>query len=69
MSPWAPDEPIQAFFADCDAVLLCLDPEGSANPVERRRRQQEVENSWNAFIDRSGDGTVGRPVKLFAHEV
>src|SRR3954453_24160898 len=24
------DEPIQAFFADCDAVLLCLDPEGSA---------------------------------------
>src|ERR1700758_3333292 len=32
------DEPIQAFFADCDAILLCLDPEGSANPVDRRRR-------------------------------
>ena len=26
------DEPIQEFFADCDAVLLCLDPEGSAAP-------------------------------------
>ena len=26
------DEPIQAFFADCDAVLLCLDPEGSTAP-------------------------------------
>src|SRR5271167_632952 len=23
------EEPIQHFFADCDAVLLCLDPEGS----------------------------------------
>ena len=26
------DEPIQAFFADCDAVLLCLDPEGLGQP-------------------------------------
>lgn len=58
------DEPIQAFFADCDAVLLCLDPEGSANPIERRRRQQEVENLLERFIDRSGDGTAGRPVAL-----
>src|SRR3954471_1074287 len=29
------DEPIQAFFADSDAVLLCLDPEGSNSPAER----------------------------------
>ncbi|GAC1472732.1 MAG: hypothetical protein NVSMB9_20330 [Isosphaeraceae bacterium] len=58
------DEPIQAFFADCDAVLLCLDPEGSSNPVDRRRRQQEVEGLLERYIDRSGDGTTGRPVAL-----
>jgi GTPase SAR1 family protein len=58
------DEPIQAFFADCDAVLLCLDPEGSTNPAERRRRQQEVENLLERYIDRSDDGTTGRPVAL-----
>jgi GTPase SAR1 family protein len=58
------DEPIQAFFADCDAVLLCLDPEGSSSPVDRRRRQQEVENLLERYIDRSDDGTTGRPVAL-----
>lgn len=57
-------EPIHEFFADCDAVLLCLDPEGSAAPVERRRRQQEVENLLERYIDRSDDGTAGRPVAL-----
>jgi hypothetical protein len=58
------DEPIQAFFADCDAVLLCLDPEGSANPADRRKRQQEVENLFERYLDRSEDGTTGRPVAL-----
>ena len=58
------DEPIQAFFADCDAVFLCLDPEGSTHPAERRRRQQEVENLLERYIDRSDDGTAGRPVAL-----
>src|SRR5947199_2743258 len=58
------DEPIQQFFAGCDAVLLCLDPEGSANPAERRRRQQEVEDLLERYIDRSDDGTAGRPVAL-----
>ena len=58
------DEPIQQFFADSDAVLLCLDPEGSAQPAERRRRQQEVENLLERYIDKSDDGTVGRPVAL-----
>ena len=43
------DEPIQEFFADCDAVFLCLDPGGSAEPAERRRRQQEVENLLEAL--------------------
>ena len=58
------DEPIQAFFADCDAVLLCLDPDGSTHPAERRRRQQEVENLLERYIERSDDGTAGRPVAL-----
>ena len=58
------DEPIQEFFADCDAVLLCLDPEGSTDPAERRRRQQEVENLLERYIERSEDRThrpAGRP--------
>src|SRR3954471_21951751 len=38
------EEPIQEFFAGCDAVLLCLDPGGSAEAADRRRRQQEIEN-------------------------
>ena len=58
------DEPIQRFFADSDAVLLCLDPEGSVLPAERRRRQQEVENLLERYIEKSDDGTVGRPVAL-----
>ena len=58
------EEPIQAFFADCDAVLLCLDPEGSATPTERRRRQQEIESLLERYIDNSSDGTAGRPVAL-----
>ena len=43
---------------------LCLDPEGTADPSERRRRQQEVENLLEGYIDRSDDGRVGRPVAL-----
>ena len=58
------EEPIQEFFADCDAVLLCLDPEGSTEPAERRRRQQEVENLLERYIDRSEDLKMGRPVAL-----
>ncbi len=58
------EQPIHQFFADCDAVLLCLDPEGSADPTERRRRQQEVENLLEGYVDRSEDGTLGRPVAL-----
>ncbi len=58
------EEPIQDFFADCDAVLLCLDPEGSSDPSERRRRQQEVENLLERYIERSDDLRMGRPVAL-----
>ncbi|HEV3121820.1 MAG TPA: hypothetical protein VGY53_07955, partial [Isosphaeraceae bacterium] len=58
------EEPIQAFFADCDAVLLCLDPEGSSQPADRRRRQQEVENLLERYIERSDNSTTDRPVAL-----
>jgi GTPase SAR1 family protein len=58
------DEPIQQFFADCDAVLLCLDPDGSTHPTERRRRQQEIEGLLERYIDGSADGTTDRPVAL-----
>jgi GTPase SAR1 family protein len=58
------DEPIQQFFADCDAVLLCLDPDGSTLAAERRRRQQEVEGLLERYIDNSADGKMDRPVAL-----
>lgn len=58
------DEPIQEFFAGCDAVLLCLDPDGSNDPAERRRRQQEVENLLERYIERSEDLNADRPVAL-----
>ena len=44
--------------------LLCLDPEGSTDLAERRRRQQEVENLLERYIDRSEDLSMGRPVAL-----
>jgi hypothetical protein len=58
------DEPIQQFFAGCDAVLLCLDPEGSPDAAERRRRQQEIECLLERYIDRSEDLSTDRPVAL-----
>ena len=58
------DEPIQEFFAGCDAVLLCLDPEGSSDSMERRTRQQEIENLLERYIDRSDDLSTDRPVAL-----
>ena len=64
MSRSAREEPIQEFFAGCDAVLLCLDPEGSTDPAERRRRQQEIENLLERYIERSEDLSTDRPVAL-----
>ncbi|WP_165070759.1 TRAFAC clade GTPase domain-containing protein [Paludisphaera rhizosphaerae] len=58
------DEPIQEFFAGCDAVFLCLDPEGSQDPAERRRRQQEVESLLERYIEKSEDISTDRPVAL-----
>ncbi len=58
------DAPIRAFFAGCDAVLLCLDPEATADPAVRQRRQQEIEELLELYISSSADGTAGRPVAL-----
>lgn len=58
------DAPIREFFADCDAVFLCLDPEGSAAPAERYRRQQEVEQLLERYIEADDDATAGRPVAV-----
>jgi hypothetical protein len=58
------DEPIQEFFADCDAVFLCFDPKSTAHAADCRKRQQEVENLFERYLDRSTDGTAGRPVAL-----
>jgi GTPase SAR1 family protein len=58
------DAPIREFFADCDAVLLCLDPDGADRPADRRRRQQEVEELLERYIERSDDATTDRPVAL-----
>ena len=58
------DAPIADFFADCDAVFLCLDPEGSTTPADRLRRQQEVEALIERYLEVSDDRTAGRPVAL-----
>src|SRR5437588_6535019 len=58
------DAPIQAFFADCDAVLLCLDPDQAAKPADRQRRQQEVEQLIERYLERSDDTSADRPVAL-----
>lgn len=58
------EEPIHRFFADCHAVLLCLDPAASDQGPDRLRRQQEVESLLERYIERSDDGTTGRPVAL-----
>ena len=39
-------------------------PRARPSPAERRRRQQEVENLLERYIERSDDGTAGRPVAL-----
>ena len=65
----ADDASIRAFFDDCDAVLLCLDPDGSPEPADRRRRQQEVEHLLERYIERTDDATAGRPDRHPGHEV
>ncbi len=58
------EEPIQEFLADCDAVWLCLDPEGTDDPAQVRRRQQEVETLLERYLERSDDLVTDRPVAI-----
>jgi hypothetical protein len=68
----ADDAPIRAFFADCDAVFLCLDADPNADdpddpasgPAERLKRQQEIEALLERYLDVSVDATTSRPVAL-----
>ena len=39
-------------------------PTARPDPADRRRRQQEVENLLERYIDRSDDATTGRPIAL-----
>ncbi len=59
------DQPIQQFFADCDAVFLCLDPEGSPRREDRLKRQQEIETLMERWIERSGKAKTDRPVAFW----
>lgn len=58
------EAPIQQFLADCDAVLFCLDPEGSPGPADRRRRQQEVEQLLERYLDASESLATNRPIAV-----
>lgn len=58
------EAPIQEFLADCDAVLFCLDPEGSPEAADRRRRQQEVEQLLERYIDASDQLNTNRPIAV-----
>ena len=58
------DAPIHEFFADCDAVLLCLDPDSAAQPCDRQKRQQEIEQLLERYLEQSDDASTRRPVAL-----
>lgn len=57
-------EPIRDFLADCDAILLCLDPESALRPADRRRRQQEIEILLEQCLEQSERTQMHRPVAL-----
>ena len=57
------EEPIQEFFAGCDAVLLCLDPEGSRRtgrtPAPAARSRKPARTLYRS-LRRSEHGPAGR---------
>ena len=55
---------IREFFAGCDAVFFCLDAEGTVSPDIRLRRQLEIEEVLERFIEASDDVTTDRPVAV-----
>ncbi len=57
-------EPIREFLRDCDAVWLCLDAGGLANPAERLRREQEVEQIVEDYLASEVVAALPRPMAL-----
>ncbi|MFN4259016.1 MAG: TRAFAC clade GTPase domain-containing protein [Gemmataceae bacterium] len=57
-------EPIWDFFQECDAVWLCLDAQTLTNPVERFRRQQEIEQLIEAYLAVEPERRMDRPIAL-----
>ena len=43
-------EPIQEFFAGCDAVFFCLDPEGSTDPTEGAAGNKKSKACWSGTL-------------------
>jgi len=57
-------EPIRDFLRDCDAVWLCLDAGGLADPAERLRREQEVEQIVEDYLATEAVAALHRPMAL-----
>jgi hypothetical protein len=55
---------IHDYFADCDAILLCLDGEATQRPADRRRRQLEIEQLLERWLAESPEGMTERPLAL-----
>src|SRR5215831_19221213 len=57
-------EPIRDFLRDCDAVWLCLDAGGLADPADRLRREQEVEQIVEDYLAAEAVAALHRPMAL-----
>jgi hypothetical protein len=57
-------EPIRDFLRDCDTVWLCLDAGGLADPAERLRREQEVEQIVEDYLAAEAVAALHRPMAL-----
>jgi hypothetical protein len=57
-------EPIREFLRDCDAVWLCLDSGGLADPADRLRREQEVEQVVEDYLAVEAVAALHRPMAL-----
>ena len=57
-------EPIREFLRDCDAVWLCLDAGGLADPALRLRREQEVEQVVEDYLATEAVAAWHRPMAI-----
>jgi GTPase SAR1 family protein len=56
--------PIHEFFAECDAILLCLDGEATTRAADRRRRQLEIEQLIEGWVESTPEARCERPLAL-----